>query len=230
MVANVRQYGLPVIMVDDGGDSACAEALAAIVANDGEVSLITRERNEGKGSAVICGARRALARGFSHALQIDADGQHDTRAIPAAVTRTQHNPRACVMGVPLFGPDMPRSRRYGRWLTHGLVWLETLTPAIRDSMCGFRIYPLAELIALANRERIGERMDFDTDVAVRLVWDNVPVATIDVRVRYPADGISHFNLWADNVLMTRMHFRLLGGMLIRIPLIACQRLAGMVHK
>lgn len=227
VVAGIRRYGLPVILIDDGGNAECARVLAHIAASDDDVSLITRQRNGGKGSAVMTGARAALARGYSHMLQIDADGQHDTAAIPAALAQVEHTPRAFVMGVPVFNQSMPRSRRYGRWLTHALVWLDVWTLAIRDAMCGFRIYPLIELVALANRQRLGQRMDFDIEVAVRLVWDDVPVAHVDVGVHYPADGISHFDLWADNVLITRMHARLLGGMLIRAPLLLVQRLRGL---
>src|SRR5690606_17949432 len=82
-------------------------------------------------------------RGFSHALQIDADGQHDAADIPALLALAKANPEALVSGWPQYGDDMPRSRRYGRWITHFWVWIETLSLAIKDSMCGFRVYPLA---------------------------------------------------------------------------------------
>ena len=40
---------------------------------------------------------------------------------------------------------------------------------------------------------------------------------------YPADGISHFRLWQDNLLISRMHARLFGGMLLRAPALLWRR-------
>src|SRR5699024_2818826 len=105
-----------------------------------------------------------------------------------------------------------------------LVWVQTWSLAIRDAMCGFRIYPLAAFVALADRHRIAARMGFDIDVAVRLVWDAVPVRHVAVAVRYHQDGISHFDMWRDNARITLLHVRLLAGMLLRIPILVRQRL------
>lgn len=223
VVAELRRHGLPVILVDDGSDDGCAAVLADIAAGDTAVSLLRLPRNRGKGAAVIAGAREALARGFTHILQIDADGQHDTGAVPRALQEAQQHPEAMIIGVPDFDNSIPRVRLYGRWLTHVLVWVQTWSLAIRDAMCGFRIYPLTAFMSLTDSRRIGPRMDFDIDIAVRLVWNNVPVRRVAVTVCYPADGISHFGLWRDNARITWLHLRLLGGMLVRAPRLARQR-------
>ena len=102
---------------------------------------------------------------------------------------------------------MPAIRYYGRYATHALVWLNTWSLAIRDSMCGFRIYPLRACIELSERSRLGQRMDFDTDVMVRLFWAGVPVRFTSVRVTYPAGGVSHFDVLRDNLLLSLMHGR-----------------------
>lgn len=224
MVAKLRQQALPVVIVDDGSDAECAGILADIATSDADVALVRLSRNRGKGVAVITGAREALARGYTHFLQIDADGQHDTDAVPAAIDKAQHQPEAMVIGIPVFDASIPRVRLYGRWLTHVLVWTQTWSMAIRDAMCGFRIYPLARFVEIANQHRIGARMDFDIDIAVRLTWAGVPVEHVPVGVHYPVDGISHFKMWRDNLRITLMHLKLLGGMLLRVPCLARQRL------
>lgn len=224
VVANLRHYGLAVVLVDDGSDAECAAVLADIAAADTEVALVRLSGNFGKGAAVVAGARNALDRGFTHFLQIDADGQHDTSAVPAALQEVQNDPEALVIGIPVFDASIPPARLYGRWLTHVLVWIQTWSMAIRDAMCGFRIYPLARFTDLANRHRIGPRMDFDIDVAVQLMWRDIPVRHIPVGVHYPADGISHFKMWRDNARITWLHLKLLAGMLIRAPRLARQRL------
>ena len=66
-----------------------------------------------------------------------------------------------------------------------MVWLETLSFDIVDSMCGFRVYPLAPTLALLDRQRLGPRMDFDTEILVRLHWRDVPMRWLPTRVSYP---------------------------------------------
>lgn len=226
VVEAVRAHTLPVILVDDGSSTECAAVLDRLAAVDPEVRLLRLPANRGKGAAVLSGARAVLADGFTHALQIDADGQHDTGAIPEALDLARRHPRALVAGVPVFDANIPRSRRYGRWFTHIFVWLNTWSLSVRDALCGFRVYPLPQTVALAERRRIGERMDFDIDIAVRLVWENLPVRSVPVAVRYPADGVSHFDLWRDNLRIARTHARLLLGMLIRAPRLLWRRLTG----
>jgi len=227
VVAGVRQYDLPIILVDDGSEPKCAEILDQLAAGKEQIELLRLERNSGKGCAVLAGARAALFGGYTHALQIDADGQHDPGAIPAALAQARLYPTALIAGVPIFDANIPNARLYGRWFTHIFVWLNTWSFALRDALCGFRVYPLAETVALANRHRIGQRMDFDIDIGVRLMWDNVPVKPVSVAVSYPSDGVSHFDLLRDNLRISRTHARLILGMLVRIPLLLTQRLSNL---
>lgn len=226
VVGKVRAHALPVILVDDGSSSECAAVLDRIASADPEIRLLRLPVNRGKGAAVLHGVRVALANGFSHGVQIDADGQHDTDAIPKALELARRYPRALVAGAPVFDANIPRSRLYGRWFTHVFVWLNTWSLALRDALCGFRVYPLPQTAALAERQKIRERMDFDIDIAVRLVWDNLPVYSVPVAVSYPVDGVSHFDLWRDNLRISRTHARLLAGMLARSPRLLWRRLTG----
>ena len=112
-----------------------------------------------------------------------------------------------------------------RYLTHVWVWINTLSFAIRDSMCGFRVYPLPPVLRLMDEETIGLRMDFDVEVLVRLFWRGIVVHNLPTRVTYPLDGVSHFDVWRDNVRISRMHARLFFGMLRRLPRLLVRRAA-----
>ncbi|HTV51475.1 MAG TPA: glycosyltransferase family 2 protein [Steroidobacteraceae bacterium] len=225
VLAAVRAAGLPCLLVDDGSALACARELERLASSTPQTRLLRQDANRGKGEAVMAGFRAAAASGYTHALQIDADGQHALGDIPRFVAEARDNPRALVCGRPIFDASMPAVRRYGRYLTHALVWLDTLSFAIPDSLCGFRLYPLAPVLQLLAQEHVGARMEFDVEILVRLYWRGVPLRWIDTRVTYPLDGVSHFRLLRDNARMVALQTRLLLGMLLRLPRLLRQRLA-----
>ncbi len=220
MAAAVCAHGLCSILVDDGSEPGCAAVLDRVSARySGQVMLIRLSRNQGKGGALIAGLLEAQRQGFSHAVQIDADGQHETDDIPRFVERARRDPQAVICGRPVYDASVPRGRLYARYLTHVWVWINTLSFAIRDSMCGFRVYPLASVLALVEQVNVGRRMDFDCEVLVRLHWRGVRIESLPTRVSYPQDGVSHFRLWRDNLLISRMHAALFLGMLPRAPML-----------
>lgn len=212
----LRQYDLPCLVIDDGSEPDDAAAIAHICEQAGDgVQLIRHDRNRGKGAAVMTGFQAAATQGFSHALQIDADGQHDTQDIPRFLNQAQASPEAVITGIPQYDQSVPRHRLYARYLTHAWVWIETLSLELKDTMCGFRLYPLSAIIPLIQQVNIGQRMDFDTDILVRLYWQGIPVIQQPTRVIYPQDGRSNFRPWQDNLLISWMHTRLVCGMLKR---------------
>lgn len=218
VVRSVLDHGLTCVLVDDGSDAECAQVLNDLALAHSERVVLTRlPVNQGKGGAMMAGLRLALQNGYTHALQIDADGQHDVQDIPAFLALSQLFPDQVVCGCPLYDESVPKGRLYGRYLTHVWVWINTLSFAIRDSMCGFRVYPLAATVALIDATSIGRRMDFDVEILVRLYWRGLGIVNQPTRVSYPSDGVSHFRVWMDNVLITRMHARLFFGMLLRLP-------------
>jgi glycosyltransferase involved in cell wall biosynthesis len=223
-VLALRALGLPVVIVDDGSNTATREVLDALVLNQPAIRLLRLPHNQGKGRALSAGLLAAHEMGFSHALQIDADGQHDVSDVPRFLTESAADPRALICGRPIYDDSVPRGRLYGRYITHFFVWLETLSMEIKDSMCGFRLYPLAATCAELQRKPFPARMDFDTEAAVRLVWRGVPVRNLPTRVIYPENGLSHFRMWHDNVRISAMHTRLLIGMLPRAPRLLWRRL------
>ena len=215
IVTALRASGLPMILVDDGSDAKTKGALRALAAED--VEVLTLPTNGGKGAAVMAGFARAAERGYSHALQVDADGQHDLADAPAMLALAEKHPGTLVSGAPRYDASVPALRYYGRYLTHGLVWFETLSFSLVDSMCGFRVYPLGPVTELIRRVRIGRRMDFDTDIMVRLYWAGTGSLFLATKVRYPEDGVSHFRMMKDNARMAWLHLRLGFGMLPRAP-------------
>lgn len=224
VVQAVLDQRLHCILVDDGSSAGCARVLDALAqATPDMVTLVRHAQNQGKGGAVISGFRRAAQDGYSHVLQIDADGQHNTADIPRFFALAAQNPDALIVGSPVYDESVPKVRLYARYLTHVWVWINTLSFAIRDSMCGFRVYPVAPVIALLERKRLGLRMNFDTDILVRLHWDGLQVINQPTRVSYPSDGVSHFRGVLDNVLISRMHATLFAGMLVRLPLLLARK-------
>lgn len=225
VVASVENLGLPCRIVDDGSDEASRAVLADICARRPWVSVQRLPVNRGKGAAVMAGCDAALAAGFTHALQIDADGQHDVATLPVLIEQARRHPAAMITGQAVYDDSVPRARQYGRYLTHVWVWINTLSFEIRDSMCGLRVYPLAAAAQVWHRYRVGERMDFDTEILVRLSWAGTRVINVPTPVRYPSDGVSHFRMFRDNLFISRMHTRLFFGMLWRLPRLLGMRLA-----
>lgn len=223
-IAALKPCGLPCWLVDDGSDARAWGVLTTIAVREaGWLQLLRLPSNQGKGVAVISGCRAAREAGYTHAVQVDADGQHDAGDIPRLLDLARAQPEALVTGVPIYDESVPKSRLYGRYITHFWVWVHTLSFRIRDSMCGFRVYPLQATLALWDSERVGRRMDFDTDVLVRLYWRGTPVLEQPTRVTYPLDGVSHFDLLRDNLRISRMHTRLFFGMLLRLPRLLWRR-------
>lgn len=219
----LQPFNLPCIVVDDGSDKTTQDELARLAAEYSNLTLIRLPVNAGKGAAVISGIQAAADAGFSHAVQVDADGQHAIEDIPRLLALAKEHPAALISGQPIYDDSVPRSRLYGRWVTHIWVWIETLSLQLKDSMCGFRVYPVAPTRQLAQRVTLGKRMDFDTEVMVRLYWQGNPSYFIPTRVIYPQDGLSHFDALKDNLRISLMHTRLFFGMLPRIPSLLFRR-------
>ena len=226
VIAALRPLGLPCRIVDDGSNASAKAALAvAVQAEQSWVTVQTLATNQGKGGAVMAGCEAALADGFTHAVQIDADGQHRTEDVPRLLELSRRQPHALVSGQAVYDASVPRARLYGRYLTHVWVWINTLSLEIKDSMCGLRVYPLAATCHVWRHQHVGKRMDFDTEIMVRLSWAGVPIVNVPTHVTYPVDGVSHFRMLKDNAFISLMHARLFFGMLWRFPFILGKRVA-----
>lgn len=218
--------GLPLVVVDDASPTDSVNALAELLDDASvETTLIRHVDNLGKGGAVMTGLRAARDSDFSHALQIDADGQHDCRDVESFIRAGEREPESVICGEPVFDDDISALRYYSRYITIGLNYLESMSTQIRDSLCGFRLYPLASITPIIDKHRLGERMTFDPELLVHAVWNGVSLHYIPVKVVYPDDGKSHFNYFRDNVEISWMHTRLIVGMLIRLPTLLARKFA-----
>ena len=217
VLQSIAPLEVDVIMVNDGSDDTTTAFLSELESQYQFLSLIHLSQNQGKGGAVLAGMREAFKRGFTHAIQVDADGQHNLEDIPKFLNLSQENPHAVICGIPDYDDSVPLGRLIPRYITHFWVWVETLSFAIKDSMCGFRLYPLDETMAMLEHSSIGKRMDFDTEILVKLYWRNISIINLPTKVTYPEDGSSHFKMVRDNWLITKMHTRLFFGMIPRAP-------------
>jgi len=230
-VADARRSWRPVWVVIDGSTDGSGEALTKHFQGDAGVRVLRRGRNGGKGAAVLDGLREAAAEGFSHALVMDSDGQHPASSIPEFMALSRAHPSAMILGVPVFDPTAPRLRVAGRRISNAWARLETLG-AIGDSLFGFRVYPVAPLLAIMEASRWMRGFDFDVEAAVRLSWSGVPAINRPAPVRYfrPEEGgVSHFRYGRDNLLVTAMHARLMTAFIRRLPRLVARRLRSCRH-
>ena len=210
-IASARTLALPVIVVIDGSTDGTDEAVVRLARNDPLLFTCILPRNQGKGAAVLHGLRLARTKGFTHALTMDADGQHSPAHIGDMIAASAADPEAMVLGVPLFDESAPRIRIFGHKIANFCTGLVTARGAIGDSLFGFRVYPIIPLIETFDHTSGMRRFDFDSEAAIRLCWRGIRPINVATPVRYfhrNAGGVSHFNYLRDNLLLVRMYLRL----------------------
>lgn len=231
-VTEARSFWNVVWIVVDGSTDGTGAELERMAACDPGLRVFIQPRNRGKGAAILEGLRAAEASGFTHALTMDADGQHPAAAIPDFMAASRADPAALILGVPVFDASAPRLRVVGRRVSNWWANLETLWLGLGNSLFGFRVYPIADLRAVMERSRWMRRFDFDPEAAVRLCWRGLRPVTKPAAIRYlrpDEGGVSHFNYWRDNVLLARMHTRLFLSFLPRLPRLLQRRLTSSHH-
>ncbi len=211
------ETGLDCLIIDDGSNEESLAQVRQAVQEHSSVHLFEHSVNRGKGAAVKTGFYHARHLGFSHAIQIDADGQHDIEDISKLIAASKTKPLAMICGKPVFDESAPKARLYGRKVTDFWVALETLSTKIKDGLCGFRIYPISQMETLLDTYYVGSRMNFDTDILVKSVWLDIELVFINTKVIYPEQSVSHFNYLRDNLLLIKLHTRLMFGMIAHLP-------------
>lgn len=224
LLDRLAAHGLPCIVVDDGSSDDAKAVLRKEAARHPWVTVVWREANGGQGAAKRTGYHAALAAGYTHSIELDADGQHDTDDIPRFVRLVQDHPSAVILGRPVFGDDVPKARLWGRQLSRGLVWAACASFAVEDPLCGFRAMPLADAVRVTNSTHTGDRMSHDPEFAVRLFRAGLPIVTLPTRVSYPTDGVSHFDMLHDNLRLAGTYARLLAELPLEAPSIVRNRL------
>jgi glycosyltransferase involved in cell wall biosynthesis len=228
-VRRARAQWNPVWVVTDGSTDGTPKRLVEMARADPGLHVIVIEKNCGKGNAVLEGIRLAAAEGFTHALTMDSDNQHPAELIPEFMATSQRNTRGLVLGLPVFDASAPAIRVQGRKLSNWWANIETAGGGIGDSLYGFRVYPIADLIAVMEKQHWMRRFDFDPEAAVRLVWRGLVPVNVPAPVKYLSaaeGGVSHFNYVRDNLLLSWMHGRLMLGFLIRLPSLLLRRITG----
>ncbi|HVU26416.1 MAG TPA: DUF2062 domain-containing protein [Verrucomicrobiae bacterium] len=197
-VARAARQFCPVFVVDDGSTPPLPELP--------DCTLICLEKNSGKGAALRAGFARANELGFTHAITMDADGQHFAEDLPKFLAAAETQPDALVVGI--------RNLReagaiWHRQISNGIsnFWFRVETGIrLRDTQCGFRCYPLELTRKLKARS---EHYAFELEFMVRAAWVGAPVVAVPVKCVY-IDGIrnSHFRPVVDLVRITTMNIGL----------------------
>ena len=215
IIQHISSLGINIILVNDGSNASVSKALRELaIKHQSYVELMSNDTNRGKGFSVIKALRHATKRGFSHAIQVDADGQHSLHHLSSMVKIAENAPNTIISGI-RDRQQMPTGRRRGRAITDFWVKVNTLGSTIEDSMCGLRIYPLKEIVQVLNLRTIGQRMDLDTDILDRSHWHGIPILQIYVDVRYELEP-SRFHILYDNARISWMHTKLFFCMLPRV--------------
>lgn len=211
-VREILEVWQPIWIVLDGVTDEGAAAVSSLALENPSVHVLRHERNEGKGQAVLDGMKAAAAAGFTHAVTVDADGQHAPQSVAEMAEISRRHSDAMILGKPIFGPDAPWERILWRHLGNFLANLETGWGGIGDSLFGLRLYPIAPFLRVMDSIQTARRFDFDTEIAVRLIWEGVRPINHPAPVFYPPrgeGGTSHFQYLRDNLLLCGTHLRLL---------------------
>jgi glycosyltransferase involved in cell wall biosynthesis len=211
VVETLEPFELPCLIVNDGSGEATQRELAALEARYDWVEVVQHDRNRGRGAALRTAYETAAARGRSHAIQLDADGQHDSSDVPRFLEAAKSCPEALVLGSPIFDESIPWVRLHGRKLSQYVVNWQTRSRGVDDPLCGFRCVPLAPTLAVLAREQTGDRMDFDPELIIRLARNGTPMINLPTQVQYPEGGVSHFRMIEDNLRIAWAYLRLALG-------------------
>jgi len=222
-----KENQVKIILVDDGNGEETKIHLKNIIEKHGDfVELIANEKNMGKGVAFRNGMMRAEELGFTHVLQLDADGQHDSSRCSFFFEKSMQSPEKMICGYPEFDETAPGHRKGGHRFANTWCAIVTWSGGIVDSLCGFRIYPVKATCDFLRKGHIDSRMGFDIDILIKLIWRGVKYEFYPVKVTYPMDGISNFHPFRDNVRISWVFTKFFCGMIIRSPILLWRKIRG----
>lgn len=224
VVSSLSVYDLPIIVVDDGNGESDKKYINAVCEKFSGITKIVNKKNRGKGYSVCVAVKLAHKMQITHLFQIDADGQHDMEQVANFLKLSEENPKALISGVPVFDKSIPEKRRKGKKISNGYAGFVTLTRNyIKDAMCGYRIYPVEPFYNICRGSAIDSHMGFDTEILVKMVWYDVPLLYLPVKVYYPEGGKSNFRMVRDNLHISWMFVRLTFGMIVLLPFLLARK-------
>jgi len=184
-------HGLPVIVVNDG----CTDGTAALLAEAAlSVTVLTHERNRGKGIALRTGLTHARKAGFRYAITLDADGQHYPEDLPRFLEAIDGHHGALVLGSrDLTAENMPGGNTFANRFSNFWFRLQT-GKRIPDTQTGYRAYPLDKL---PNLRLLTARYEAELTLLVFSAWKGVELVPVPIRVCYPEDRVSSFRPFRD---------------------------------
>ena len=188
VVRRTLEQCLDVIVVADGPTDETIQILQGIEG----ITVVSYEKNAGKGTALKRGFRKALEMGFAYAITLDADGQHFPEDIPTMLHANQKHPGALIVGQRKGLEEMERSKGSKFANAFSNFWFAIQTGhRLKDTQTGFRLYPLKKLYGLSL---LTSRYEAELELLVFSAWHGTKIVSIPVNVYYPSpeERVSHF--------------------------------------
>jgi len=202
-VANdVLSHGYRLIIVDDGS----GVSVSSLVNEHENLTILRHEVNQGKGEAIITGAKEAQKRGFSYFISLDGDGQHLASQIEK-ICGTCDGADQIVIGARNFEiNNVPNGSKFGRWFSNFWACWDT-EQTITDSLSGFRLYPTSILDLIIKTKRF----DWEMEVLVKHAWKGRLIKEVTIECYYPTpeERVSHFKKFWDTAAIVMVHVKLL---------------------
>jgi glycosyltransferase involved in cell wall biosynthesis len=189
VVKGIFRHLETVIVADDGSTDGTAEA-----ARQAGADVIALGENRGKGDALRVLLAEARRRGFSAAMAVDADGQHDADDIPSFLQAYQDSPDAIITGSRMGVRDhIPRHRHNSMLVARYFISLAA-NQFIEDTQCGFRLYPLSVIESLSL---LKGRYVTETEIVIKAGDSGREVRCVPIRAHYPPGQLTHFRSISD---------------------------------
>jgi len=202
-VANdVLSRGYKLIIVDDGSEVN----VSSLVNKHDNLTVLRHETNQGKGEAIITGAKEAQKRGFSYFISLDGDGQHLASQIEK-ICDACNGADQIIIGARNFDiNNVPNGSKFGRWFSNFWACWDT-EQTITDSLSGFRLYPTSILDLIIRTKRF----DWEMEVLVKHAWKGRLIKEVIIECYYPTpeERVSHFKKFWDTAAIVMVHVKLL---------------------
>ncbi|MEO6992523.1 MAG: PIG-L family deacetylase [Lacunisphaera sp.] len=196
-----------VIAVNDGSRDGTESVLRDVAANCGNVEVLSRAKNGGKGIALLEAFRHACDEvEFDVMVTLDGDGQHRPEDIPRLIRAVREGNHALVIGERQAREKMPLRSRFGNTLTAELMkLLHPGTPT--DTQSGYRAFRRDFVREIVGKIR-GGRYETELEILLLALRQGRSIGSVGIPTVY-LDGnrLSHFRPILDSWRIYRTLFR-----------------------